>query len=68
MSSSSAWEYALGGGTAGALGFEGQQNLILEFRRTGGNTALGGHTQGLMHTRTQGKSSDFIEAWTIPTC
>ena len=40
MSDSPAWEYALGGGAPGAFGFEGQQDLILVFNRTGGNTLL----------------------------
>ena len=51
------------------------EHLVLEANRTwswnsiglGKHSAFGGHTRGLMHTRTQGKSSDF-KAWTIPAC
>ena len=32
------------------------------------NSILGGHTQGLMFTKTQGKSSDFVGARARPTC
>ena len=43
---------------------------LQELHRTEGkrDSTLGGHTQGLMCTRTQGKSSDFIGAWARPTC
>ena len=43
---------------------------LQELNRTEGkrDSTLGGHTQGLMCTRTQGKSSDFIGAWARPTC
>ena len=41
-----------------------------ELHRTGGSghSTLEGLTQGLVHTRTQGKGSDFIGAWAGPTC
>ena len=32
------------------------------------NSTLGGHTQGLVHTGTQGKSNYFKGAWFRPTC
>lgn len=58
-------------GTSRALGFEGQQGLlIVGAPQNWGNTdfTLKGHTQILMHTGTRGKSSNLIGSWVRPTC
>ena len=57
---------------------EPPENLVLksnrvwsqEFHMTGGNriSTLGGYTQGLMYTRTQGKKQWPRKNWVRPTC
>lgn len=60
-----------GRGTSRALGFEGQQSLlIVGAPQDWGNAdfTLKGHTQSLMHMGTQGKGSNLIGSWIRPTC
>ena len=53
-----------------AFGLKGQWGLIAEVPQDLGKSRsiLGGCIQGLMHTRTQDKSSDFTGAWPKSTC
>ena len=48
---------AMGLGIPREFYFEGQQDLIKDFHRTGGNrdSTLEGHAQNLVHSKTQGK-------------
>ena len=52
------------------LALKGRGTWLQELHRTGGNrdSTLGRCIQTFMHTKTQGKSSDFIGVWARPTC